>query len=246
MPQRSAAALATAVLGVGLLAGCTSTSAPDGTPSSGMSQPASPVRDTATDGGGAEIVESAVTPLKDAYIWAVGVKNTSASDLLLVVRFDGHLGDEVGANASRALYTILPGQTMYAGARTATDLVPARISPAVTETRWVPMTVLAESDMDAGVNLIEGGLEHGSESYIARVSFSTRGVGVPPQTVDLLVLFRDAKGALLGAMATGATTTAALGASGIRSTFAFSAWPPGADESTSAATISVSCCAVIE
>lgn len=42
--------------------------------------------------------------------------------------------------------------------------------------------------------------------------------------------------------ASGATTAAALGASGIRSTFGFSAWPPGADVSTSTKTISVSCC----
>ncbi|GIG67198.1 hypothetical protein [Phytomonospora endophytica] len=241
MTRYGTAALAAVIIGVGLLAGCTSASQPDDPPSPTVSNSA-PVTDTAGDGGRAEIVESAVTALKDAYIWAVGVKNTSASDLLVVVRLSG--GEETNVNG--VLHTILPGQTMYTGARVKADAAPATISPSVTETRWVPMETLARNDMDAGVELIEGGLEHGSDSYIARVSFSTRGVGVPAQTVELLILFRDAEGVLLGGMATGSTGVAAAGASAIRSTFDFAEWPAGADEAASTVTISVSCCAVIE
>lgn len=252
MPRRMTA---TALICLGLLAGCSETppTGVDDAPVSSVPEPLSAqTTDAASDGGQLEFTESAVTAFKDdhgrdAYTWAVGVRNTSTSNLLVYALYDRTLIDTEGESHSypeTQVYTVLPGQTMYQGNITSTDFVPAEIAPTVTSAAWVPMAALAEQGADAGVELSEGTLGHGTDKLIARVSFVSRGIGVRDQMVGVLVLFRDAEAELLGAVLVGETMTSAPGAVDLERSFETSHWLPKADESTSTATISVSCCGI--
>lgn len=261
MPTHSTAPiriLGVLLLCVTLTTACTSEPPPgNGSPPSPSASDAVPLTEqttsTASDGGHVEFAESAVTAFedehgRDAYTWAVGVTNTSATDLLVYALYDRALIDRDGVTHSypeTAVYTVLPGQTMYQGDVTSTDFVPTGIAPVLTSATWVRMAALAEQGVDAGLELTDGALQRDGDTFVARVSFTSRGIGVAEQLVDVLVVFRDTAGKLLGALVAGETKTFAAGPHDAEASFARDRWLPEADPATSVATINVSCCEAV-
>lgn len=249
---RRPAIIAVTFLGLCLLTGCTPEDAfapPPAIPSQTVS-----LRDlvtpTASDGGRAEVAESAISSYEDrfgwSYDWAVGIENTSATDLLLSVAFDDHVADAAGKAESRnwTLYTILPGQTMYHGNQTGSNSTePVTIAPVVTEASWIPMASLAAQNVEAGFDLTKWELGREGGEYVAHVSLRSRGTET--QSLDVMVLFRNTRGELLGAMDGTTRGITDPGDYDIEETFRGSWWLPAADLSASAVTVRSTCCPVV-
>ena len=252
MPRRHAA-ITTTILGLCLLTGCA--------PEDEVAPPASPtpsetvslgslVTPTASDGGRAEVAESAISSYEDrfgwSYDWAVGIENTSATDLLLSVEFDDHVADADGEDESRnwTLYTIPPGQTMYHGNQTGSNATePVTITPVITEARWIPMASLAAQNVGAGFELTAWDLDREGSEYVARVSLTS--LGTESQALSVMVLFRDAKGELLGAMDAPPDPFTDPGDYDLEETFRESWWLHAADLSASTVTVKSTCCPVV-
>lgn len=246
-----------ALVCLALLAGCTPGEGADGDPPSPA--PSDPVplsqlmTPTAADGGRIEIVESAITPFKDeigrdTFAWAMGVKNTSTTDLLvssLIDRVFTYSGDKAEDFATEKVYSILPGQTVYQGNNTSGGAAPAKMTPVVKEARWIPLAALDTRGKAVGVEPVGGELVLDGEKLTARASFTSNQANVGPLVVYLQVVFRDSKGRLLGGMwSTSPFQPTGPGPHEVTATFKASDWLPGADESTSTATVYAGCCSI--
>ncbi|WP_285662266.1 hypothetical protein [Actinorhabdospora filicis] len=181
------------------------------------------------------------------YWWAVAIKNTSATDLLVTVDFDsgGTAADGRDHGERVKLHTILPGQTMYTGRFTGGKNPPVKLNPFVVETEWYPMSELALRGFDAGLELTEGGFDSATSTYV-HATYTSRSVGVQDQPVDILVALRDSRGKLLGAIRVSAGGNAVpAGPRTIAGDFDEDRWPPEADRAKSQILISSTCCAII-
>lgn len=247
---------AATALCLSVLTACSGTAEPEPTPSQPTSStPPPPMVTTpvASDGGSAQIAETGLTVAPDTdgtgaeYWWAVAIKNTSATDLLVTVDFDRGDIDAGGQKHGQPnkLHTILPGQTIYTGRRASSSTVPVKLDPTIVASRWYPMSELTGRGFNAGLELTEGAFVSETGTYV-RAAYISRHVGVPDQVVDILVVLRDGKGLLRGALRVNAHGSALpAGPHVMEDSFDADDWPPGADRAKSQITISSTCCAII-
>jgi len=207
---------------------------------------------TASDGGVAELGEKAFTVVDPAHnggvdvAWAGEIANTSATDLLvylnLQLTFTGKDGEE-HVEPWEGFFDVLPGSATLKGRVVTLDFVPEALDVAVADQKWYPVADLAARGMSVGASVSTSKIEIADDEVTVEAAVDTAYTGVNSGTFQLLLVFRDAEGKLLGAAEAGDVSGLTAGSRTAEGSIPRRWWPDGADPDESGAALVKTCCA---
>lgn len=235
-------------------------------PIGNTSAPPYGTRGEPSDGGSVEVREVGFTVLgettyQDSFVvWAAVIENTSRTDLLAYVSLgltwrDGQGGTGEVSHGSaiedQRAYDVLPGRTtVVGGGMLVDDLVPKSLEVLVQSREWYPMWALDARGISAGVEVISAEIDLGNLDVGGRVrawvdytsSYDSRPHPMGEKDLRLLLVMRDAAGALLGALPAAEFGVWARGQHRQYGSMVASRWLDGADAERSGAAITRVCC----
>lgn len=206
---------------------------------------------SAADGGVAEVGESTFTVVDPAHnggvdvAWAGEIANTSTTDLLVYVNLQLTFTGKDGENHVEpweGFFDVLPGSTTIKGRVMTLDFVPEALDVAVADEKWYPVADLAARGKSVGASVSTAKIEVDDDEVTVEAAVDAAYTGVVSGTYQLLLVFRDAKGKLLGAAEAGDVPGLGAGSVTVEGSIPRRWWPDGADPGESGAALVKTCC----
>lgn len=206
---------------------------------------------SASDGGVAEVGESTFTVVDPAHnggvdvAWAGEIANRSATDLLVYINlqltFTGGDGKK-HVEPWEGFFDVLPGSTTVKGRVMTLDFAPEALDVAVADEQWYPVADLAAQGMSVGASVSTSKVEVTDDEVTVEAAVDAAYTGVVSGSYRLLLVFRDAKGKLVGAAEAADVSALGAGSTTVEGSIPRRWWPEDADPGESGAALVKTCC----
>ncbi|MEV0649460.1 hypothetical protein AB0I28_29805 [Phytomonospora sp. NPDC050363] len=205
---------------------------------------------SASDGGAAQLAETAFTVVDPSHnggvdvAWAGEVANTSATDLLVYVNLELTWTDGDGSTHVEpweGFFDVLPGATAVKGRVMTLDFVPTALDVTIADQRWRPVADLTARSITVGAEVTSSRVEKGADEVGVEAEVVS-SYSADSGNAQLLLVFRDAGGKLLGAAEAEDVTGLTAGAHTVDGDIPLRWWPDKADAAESGAALVRVCC----